>query len=117
MRAALVEAAGAPPRCHELPPPEPAAAPRTLGRGGRLVNLGSAAGETAPLEFAVIRSRQLAVLGYTNNELSTAQRREAMRLVAARSAAGRLTAAHRTVPLTEVTAAWSGTEDRVVLVP
>ncbi len=47
-----------------------AAALRTLGPGGRLVNLGSSAAETAPLESAVIRGKQLDVRGYTNNELS-----------------------------------------------
>lgn len=95
-----------------------AAALRTLRTGGRLVNLGSAAAETAPLESAVIRSKHLHVLGYTNNELTARQRREALTLVAAQAGAGRLTAAHRAVPLAEVTAAWSGGADgRTVLVP
>jgi NADPH:quinone reductase-like Zn-dependent oxidoreductase len=43
-----------------------AAATRALAPGGRLVNYGSAAGMTAPLESAVIRSKSLSVLGYTN---------------------------------------------------
>ena len=95
-----------------------AAAARTLRTGGRLVNLGSSAGETAPLESAVIRSKHLHVLGYTNNELSPQQRREALVLVAEHAAAGRLTVEHRAVPLPEVTDAWTrGGGGRVVLIP
>jgi NADPH:quinone reductase-like Zn-dependent oxidoreductase len=37
-----------------------------MARGGRLVNLGDAAGPTVPLASALVRSRSLDVLGYTN---------------------------------------------------
>ena len=72
-----------------------AAAARTLRTGGRLVNLGSSAAETSPLESAVIRSKHLHVMGYTNNELRPEQRRDALVLVAEHAAAGRLTVEHR----------------------
>ncbi|HXV92411.1 MAG TPA: zinc-binding dehydrogenase, partial [Pseudonocardia sp.] len=95
-----------------------AAALRTLRPGGRLVNLGSSAGETAPIDSATLRSRSLRVLGYTNNELTSEQRRDALTRVVAEAVAGRLTVEHENVPLTEVSAAWNRTSGgRVVLVP
>ena len=95
-----------------------AAALRTLRPGGRLVHLGSSAGETAPLDSSTLRSRSLRVLGYTNNELSPEQRREAVSRVVAENIAGRLTVAHQAVPLAEAPAAWYRTGNgRVVLVP
>jgi NADPH:quinone reductase len=93
-----------------------AAAARNLGTRGRLVNLGSSAGEVAPLESSVIRSRTLSVLGYTNNELTPQQRRDALVLVAEHATAGRLTAELQPLPLDEATAAWtSPNAGRVVL--
>jgi NADPH2:quinone reductase len=94
-----------------------AAALRALGPHGRLVNLGSSAAETAPLDSATLRSRSLQVLGYTNNELTPAQRADALTHVVDEVLAGRLTVAHRRVPLTGVTDAWNRTGDRVVLTP
>ena len=94
-----------------------AAALRALGPHGRLVNLGSSAAETAPLDSATLRSRSLRVLGYTNNELTPAQRADALAHVVGEVLAGRLTVAHRRVPLAAVTEAWNRTGDRVVLTP
>ena len=94
-----------------------AAALRALRPHGRLVNLGSSAAETAPLDSATLRSRSLRVLGYTNNELTPPQRAEALAHVVAEVLAGRLTAAHERVSLSAVTAAWTRPGDRVVLVP
>jgi NADPH2:quinone reductase len=94
-----------------------AAALRTLRPGGRLVNLGSGAGETAPLESATLRAGSLRILGYTNNELTAAQRSAALTLIAAHAAAGRLTVDHETVPLNDISAAWHRTDRRMVLIP
>jgi NADPH:quinone reductase-like Zn-dependent oxidoreductase len=95
-----------------------AAALRTLRDHGRLVNLGSSAAETAPIESAMLRSRSLRVLGYTNNELTTRQRRDALVLVAEQATADRLTVELEPVPLTDVTAAWTRPANgRVVLIP
>jgi NADPH:quinone reductase-like Zn-dependent oxidoreductase len=94
-----------------------AAALRALGPHGRLVNLGSSAAETAPLDSATLRSRSLQVLGYTNNELTPAQRAAALHHVVDEVLAGRLTVAHQRMPLADVTAAWTAPGDRVVLVP
>jgi NADPH:quinone reductase len=94
-----------------------AAALRALGPHGRLVNLGSSAAETAPIDSSTLRSRSLQVLGYTNNELTPRERAEALIHVVDEVLAGRLTVAHQRVPLAEVTRAWTRTGDRVVLVP
>ena len=97
-----------------VPPPRPCA---RCGPRGRLVNLGSSAAETAPLDSSTLRSRSLRVLGYTNNELTRSQRAEALAHVVDEVLTGRLTVAHQRVPLADVTDAWTRTGDRVVLVP
>ncbi|MFI6760140.1 zinc-binding alcohol dehydrogenase family protein [Micromonospora sp. NPDC050417] len=99
-----------------------AAALRTLAVGGRLVNLGSAAAETAPFDSATLRSRSLRLLGYTNNELSSAQKAETLGAIAERVRAGQLTVGYESVPLADVAAAWlrqhDGTADgRIVIAP
>jgi NADPH:quinone reductase-like Zn-dependent oxidoreductase len=83
-----------------------AAALRALGPHGRLVNLGSSAAPTAPIDSATLRSRSLQVLGYTNNELDAQQKADALSALLAHAAAGRLTADHELVPLADVGAAW-----------
>jgi NADPH:quinone reductase-like Zn-dependent oxidoreductase len=83
------------------------AAVRILGSWGRLVNLGSSAGATASFDSAALRSRSAAVLGYTNNDLTRSQRRDALHQVLGHAAAGRLRVAHEVVPLGRVEDAWS----------
>lgn len=85
-----------------------AAAARTLRPGGRWVNLGGAAAETSPVTSSMLRSKSLRLLGYTNNELTPDQRKEAVALVAARAAQGALTVAHERVTPPNVPAAWAG---------
>ena len=99
-----------------------AAALRALRPHGRLVNLGSSAGETAPMDSSTLRSRSLQVLGYTNNELTPEQRRDALTRVVREAAAGRLAVDHEPVPLRDAAEAWTRqltgrTNGRVVLVP
>ncbi|GAB3839939.1 hypothetical protein GCM10029963_07760 [Micromonospora andamanensis] len=84
-----------------------AAALRTLSAHGRLVNLGSSAGDQAPFDSATLRSRSLRILGYTNNELDPQRRARAIREIADHVAAGRLAATHETVPLADVADAWT----------
>lgn len=84
-----------------------AAAARTLRDGGRLVNLGSSASETSPLDSSTIRSRSLRIVGYTNNAISREQRAAAMTYVAEQSAAGRLAVAHEVLPLAQAADAWT----------
>lgn len=83
-----------------------AAAARVLRPGGRLVNLGSSAGETSPIDSSTLRSRSLRLLGYTNNELSPERRADAIRTVAQAVARGELAVAHERVPLADAAAAW-----------
>lgn len=97
-----------------------AAAAHALRPGGRLVNLGGAAGETTQLSSSLLRSRSLRILGYTNNELTPGQRADAVALIAARAAAGELTVVHETVDPAGAPAAWArhadGTADRRTVV-
>jgi NADPH:quinone reductase-like Zn-dependent oxidoreductase len=94
------------------------AAARVLAHGGRLVNLGGASGDTAQFSSAVLRSRTAAVLGYTNNALSSAQRADAIGAVLGHAAAGRLAVEHEVLPMSRVAEAWERTAQggpRVVL--
>ncbi|WP_154814183.1 quinone oxidoreductase family protein [Actinophytocola xinjiangensis] len=84
-----------------------AAAAATLRPGGRLVNLGSSAAETTPLTSSTIRAYSLRLLGYTNNELTPAQRAKAIRVIATHSAANELAVDHETLPLTEAATGWT----------
>ncbi len=93
-----------------------AAALRTLRPGGRLVNLGGAAGDEFPVSSAGLRSRSLHIHGYTNNELDTGRRREALLTVVEHAIAGALTVDYERVPLAEAGAAWRR-PGRIVLVP
>ncbi len=80
-----------------------------LGEGGRLVNLGGAAGDAASFSSAALRSRSISVLGYTNNSLSATQRAQALTSVAALAADGKLRVAHTAEPLERVADAWLAT--------
>jgi NADPH:quinone reductase-like Zn-dependent oxidoreductase len=99
-----------------------AAAAKTLRPGGRLVNLGSSAADTCPIDSATLRGRSLRLLGYTNNELTRELRSAAMTVVADNAARGALSVAHETVPLDDVADAWQRqaagrTSGRIVLIP
>jgi NADPH:quinone reductase-like Zn-dependent oxidoreductase len=98
------------------------AAARLLGEGGRLVNLGGAGGDTAVLSSAVLRSRSIKVLGYTNNSLTVEQRRGAVTAICGHARDGRLAVSHEEHQLDEVEQVWmrvaSGdAEGRFVLRP
>jgi NADPH:quinone reductase-like Zn-dependent oxidoreductase len=84
-----------------------AAASRVLGRGGRLVNIGSAADDGATFSSALLRSRSIAILGYTNNAITVAQRLEAVTQICGHAALGRLAVAHVVRPLADIDEVWS----------
>ncbi|TDW21771.1 quinone oxidoreductase family protein [Kribbella kalugense] len=86
--------------------PAATAAARVLAVGGRLVNLGGASGDEAVFSSAVLRSRTASVLGYTNNALTTDQRRDALTAVLQHAATGAIAIAHETVTLADVATAW-----------
>jgi len=98
------------------------AAGRVLAERGRLVNLGSAGGDSASFSSALLRSRTASVLGYTNNALTPAQKADALTAVLRHAAAGQISVAAETFPLAEAAEAWqrqaAGTGGvRVVLTP
>ena len=82
------------------------AAVRVLASEGRLVNIGSAAGSAARFESAILRSRLHAILGYTNNALTNAQKAEALSKILMHAAAGRCTVERETLPLSRAAEAW-----------
>jgi NADPH:quinone reductase-like Zn-dependent oxidoreductase len=83
-----------------------AAALRTLRHYGRLIQLGSAAAETAPIDSSTIRSRCLRLLGYTNNELTASQRADALNAVLSYAATGQLSVDFESVSLDGISQAW-----------
>lgn len=94
------------------------AALAVLRPGGRLVNLGDSAGPDLALTSALVRSRSLSIIGWTNAALGWAEQcallTEALELVDA----GLLTVAVTAVPLDGAAAAWDApTKGRLVLVP
>ncbi len=82
------------------------AASRVLAERGRLVNLGGSSGDVAQFSSAVLRSRTVDILGYTNAALTPADRRGALAAVIEHAAAGRLAVAHEELPLADVERAW-----------
>jgi NADPH:quinone reductase len=78
-----------------------AAAVRTLRMEGRMVNPGSAAGETAPTHSSTLRSRLVQVIGHTDDALTPQQRADALNRVVAEAAAGRPTVSYEQVPLAD----------------
>jgi NADPH:quinone reductase len=78
-----------------------AAAPRA-----RIVQLGQSAGATAEIPSALIRGKQLEILGYTNLELDDDVRRAAYLDLVGHAAAGRVRFAIETYPLERVAEAW-----------
>lgn len=92
------------------------AAATLLGMRGRLVNFGSSAGEVASYSSAHLRSHTASILGYTNNDITGEQRRDALQAVLRHSVDSGLAVAHEVVALEEVTSAWgrqaAGTADR-----
>jgi NADPH:quinone reductase-like Zn-dependent oxidoreductase len=98
------------------------AALQVLGLNGRLVNLGGAMADATTYSSAVLRSRSLEILGYTNNAISPDQRREALTAVLGHAAAGRIRVAHEVRPLADAGEAWTRqaagqVDGRLVLVP
>ena len=109
LAARLIEAAGGPVDVVIDPVfGEPAAAAaEALGPGGRLVNLGGAADDRADFSSATLRGRSIAILGYTNNAITSAQRADALGSVLELASDGKLTVDHEVRPLAECAEAWA----------
>ncbi|WP_246238697.1 quinone oxidoreductase family protein [Acrocarpospora corrugata] len=83
------------------------AATHVLAPHARIVNLGGAASESATFTSASLRSTSASLLGYTNNALTPAQRRQALTEIFSHAANGALHVAHTVTPLTDITSTWS----------
>jgi NADPH:quinone reductase-like Zn-dependent oxidoreductase len=83
-----------------------AASVRALGPGGRLINFGSSAGLVATLDSAVIRSKSLSVLGYTNVSLSFEEIGAAVMALHSHAAEGQIDLLVERVGLEEVPSAF-----------
>lgn len=101
------------------PPSEAALQAATVG--GRLVQVGVAAGEEINLKAALIRSKSLSIFGYANFHASLERRTSAYRQLAELAGQGRLIVPVERIPLRQVKQAWerqrSGTRTRLVLMP
>ena len=84
-----------------------AAALAALAPGGRLVNLGDAAGATLPLSSALVRSRSVEILGYTNLALSWPEQVSALEDVLSIAETGALDVATRVVDPSSLPQAWA----------
>jgi NADPH:quinone reductase-like Zn-dependent oxidoreductase len=97
------------------------AALRIMSPHGRLVNLGSSGGAYASFGSATLRSGVLAVLGYTNNQLTDEQKATALAEIFTHASAGRITADREVLPLAAAADAWSrcgqAPHRRAVLIP
>jgi NADPH:quinone reductase-like Zn-dependent oxidoreductase len=80
------------------------AAARVLARHGRLVNLGCSAGDTATFRSSELRSKPASVIGYTNNDVPSEEKREILATVLGHAAGGRLAVAFESRPLADVAA-------------
>ncbi|WP_174551816.1 quinone oxidoreductase family protein [Herbidospora mongoliensis] len=86
-----------------------AAAAQVLASGGRLVNLGGSASDSAVLFSSLLRSRAVSVLGYSNNVLTSEQRAGALEAIFGHAARGELSVDHYVVGLDGVGEAWDST--------
>ncbi|MGH3494661.1 MAG: zinc-binding dehydrogenase, partial [Sciscionella sp.] len=66
----------------------------------------SSSAEQATFSSPVIRSRSIRLLGYTNNSLTPAQRRDALGAICRYAVAGALHVAHETCSLEDIAEAW-----------
>jgi NADPH2:quinone reductase len=82
------------------------AALRVLRVGGRLVQLGQAAGPEISLPSGAVRGRQLTILGHTNFAVPWEVKARAFQTMASHAAAGRLKVSYETMPLEQAPEAW-----------
>jgi NADPH:quinone reductase len=74
--------------------------------GARVVQVGQSAGATAEIPSALVRGKQLDILGYANPQLPLELRREAYLELASRACAGEFEFPTETYALEQVTEAW-----------
>jgi len=107
--AALREAAGGEGPTVVIDPlwgPPLVAALEAATRGARIVQLGQSAGATAEIPSALVRGKQLEILGYSNLEVPDEVRRAAYLELIVHACEGRVSFPIETYPLDRVTEAW-----------
>jgi len=87
------------------PPAE--AALEAMAVGGRLVQMGRSAAETMEIRSAVVRGRTLSIIGHTYMRMPPEIRHVAYEWLLQKAASGELSVEAETVPLAEVTNAWT----------
>jgi len=101
--------------------PPALAALRVLRVGGRLVQLGQAAGPEISLPSGAVRGRQLAILGHTNFAVPWEIKARAFQTMAGHAAAGKLKVSYETLPLEKAPEAWrrqaSSPGHKLILIP
>jgi len=82
------------------------AALEAAATGARIVQIGQSAGATAEIPSALVRGKQLELLGYSNIPVAPEVRRQAYLELVGHAAAGRVRFPIETYPLDSVTEAW-----------
>jgi NADPH:quinone reductase-like Zn-dependent oxidoreductase len=82
------------------------AALQAAAQGARIVQLGQSAGATAAIASALVRGKQLEILGYSNLEVPEEARRAAYLELVGHACEGRVSFPIETYPLDRVTEAW-----------
>jgi NADPH2:quinone reductase len=80
-------------------------------RGARIVQIGQSAGATAEIPSALVRGKQLEILGYSNFEVPDDVRRKAYVELVGHAAGGDITFPIETYPLERVAEAWKRQAD------
>jgi NADPH2:quinone reductase len=82
------------------------AALKAAARGARIVQIGQSAGATAEIPSALVRGKQLEILGYSNHEVPDDVRRNAYLELVGCAASGDVNFPIETYPLERVAEAW-----------
>jgi D-arabinose 1-dehydrogenase-like Zn-dependent alcohol dehydrogenase len=82
-----------------------------MGARGRFVNIGNSSGQPMRVESPLLRSRELRIMGYTNNGTNAAEKAAALREVLALAAVGGVRIDHEVVPADQIASAWRSVAD------
>ncbi len=82
------------------------AALEAAAQGARIVQLGQSAGAMAEIASALVRGKQLEILGYSNLDVPEEARRAAYLELVGHACEGRVSFPIETYPLDSVTEAW-----------
>ena len=77
-----------------------------MAPGGRLVNLGESAGAELSIPSALLRSKKLEIIGYSNFSVPARRRQEALEALFGYASDGNLKVKYRSFSLTDIGEAW-----------